>query len=154
MQSTHTKIAFSIGRIIEERLKGIRREPLPDGLIDLLGSLSEAGEEAGEPKNCTYTSKKGKPRWGKRKSHLLPHLGSGALDTIADWKWFVLTKRALAEAQRSQVGDHVRYADEDHQPKAESDDRNRQGCKPPTPSVIFRFIIPDHAWRFEDRARR
>jgi hypothetical protein len=62
MQSTHTKIAFSIGRIIEERLKGIRREPLPDGLIDLLGSLSEAGEEAGEPKNCTYTSKKGKPR--------------------------------------------------------------------------------------------
>jgi hypothetical protein len=58
MQSTHTKIAFSIGRIIEERLKGIRSELLPDGLIDLLGGLSEADEAKG----CTYTPKKEKPR--------------------------------------------------------------------------------------------
>ena len=56
MQSTHTKIAFSIGRIIEERLKGIRREPLPDGLIDLLGRLSEADDARNS------TGKKGKPQ--------------------------------------------------------------------------------------------
>jgi hypothetical protein len=67
MQSTHTKIAFSIGRIVEERLKEIRREPLPDGLIDLLGRFSEADDARNS------TSKKASPS-EVRKSHLRRHL--------------------------------------------------------------------------------
>jgi hypothetical protein len=51
MQKTHIKIAFAIGRGIDERLKGIRREPLPKALMDLLGRLSEAVE----PESCTDT---------------------------------------------------------------------------------------------------
>ena len=54
MQRTNIKIAFAIGRGIDERLKGIRCEPLPKRLIDLIGRLSEAHQ----PESCTQSPRK------------------------------------------------------------------------------------------------
>jgi hypothetical protein len=44
MQTSHTKIAHSIGKGVNERLETSGREKLPQRLIDLLARLHEAEE--------------------------------------------------------------------------------------------------------------